>query len=133
MNNTNELNAKKCVFGLLRRALHIIIFAFLCTNAAAQNTVVSGSVTDERGTPLPGANIVEKGTINGVTADFDGNFSINLINEQATLIVSYLGFTSKEEMVNGRSKLILTLSESATSLDEVVIIGYGTQKRKAVG
>ncbi len=129
MKNTNEFNVQKCVFGLLRRALPILIFAFLCTSAAAQNTVVTGSVADENGTPLPGANIVEKGTSNGVTADFDGNFTINVTNKQASLIVSYIGFTTKEIMVNGRSNLNLTLSESASSLDEVVIIGYGTVKK----
>ncbi|MBD0777815.1 TonB-dependent receptor [Maribacter sp. ANRC-HE7] len=129
MKNTNQFNVKKCVLGLLRRALPILIFAFLSANATAQNTAISGSVTDEDGTPLSGANIVEKGTTNGVTADFDGNFSINVINKQASLIVSYIGFATKEVMVNGQTNLNLTLSESAASLDEVVLIGYGTAKK----
>ncbi|MDT7828273.1 TonB-dependent receptor [Pricia sp. S334] len=90
---------------------------------------MSGTVTDETGTPLAGANIVEKGTTNGVTADFDGNYSIDLSDENATLIVSYIGYTTKEVEVGGQTAVNVELAESATGLDEVVVIGYGTQKK----
>ncbi|WP_339840804.1 TonB-dependent receptor [uncultured Maribacter sp.] len=129
MKNKNEYKVLKWVFGLLRNALPILIFTFLCFNVTAQNTKVSGSVADENGSPLPGANIVEKGTTNGVTADFDGNFSIMLSSDNAALIVSYIGFSTKEVNVNDQSLLSITLSESASSLDEVVLIGYGTVKK----
>ncbi|PXX22831.1 TonB-dependent receptor [Arenibacter sp. ARW7G5Y1] len=91
--------------------------------------VVSGTVVDQMGTPLPGANIVEKGTTNGVTADFDGNFSIDLSGGNTILVVSYIGYATKEVPVLGQANLIIALEESASGLDEVVVVGYGTQKK----
>lgn len=93
---------------------------------------LSGTVTDKNGTPLPGANIVEKGTANGVTADFDGNFSIQVANENTILIVSYIGFATKEVSFNGQTNLNVTLEESAAGLDEVVVVGYGSQSKKKI-
>ncbi|HCO82667.1 MAG TPA: SusC/RagA family TonB-linked outer membrane protein, partial [Arenibacter sp.] len=90
---------------------------------------VSGTISDADGNPLPGANIVEKGTTNGVTADFDGNFTLDVANENATLVVSYIGFASKEVALNGQTSISVSLEESAAGLDEVVLIGYGTQKK----
>ncbi|WP_201723385.1 SusC/RagA family TonB-linked outer membrane protein [Zobellia sp. OII3] len=90
---------------------------------------VSGMVTDEDGNPLPGANIVEKGTTNGVTADFDGNFSIELADENATLVISYIGFSTMEVSAEGQANINVQLKESAAGLEEVVVVGYGTQKK----
>ncbi|MDT7828366.1 TonB-dependent receptor [Pricia sp. S334] len=90
---------------------------------------VNGTVTDSEDVPLPGANIVEKGTTNGVTADFDGNFSLNVADENATLVVSYIGFSTKEVDVSNQSTINVSLEESAEGLDEVVVVGYGTQKK----
>ena len=90
---------------------------------------ISGTVTDNDGAPLSGANIVEKGTTNGVTADFDGNFTIALENENAILIVSYIGFATKEVAVGGQSDINIVLQESAAGLEEVVVVGYGTMKK----
>ncbi len=94
-----------------------------------QQFQVSGKITDADGTPLPGTNIVEKGTTNGVTADFDGNFSIAIEDENGTLVISYIGFASKEVAVNGQTALNISLEESAAGLDEVVVVGFGTQKK----
>jgi len=91
--------------------------------------IINGIVTDEAGIPLSGANIVEKGTTNGVTADFDGNFSIDLSDGNATLVVSYIGYTTKEVAVSGQTTVNIALEESSTGLDEVVVVGYGTQKK----
>lgn len=90
---------------------------------------VSGSVADANGTPLPGANVVEKGTTNGVTADFDGQFSIEVTDNNATLVVSYIGFATKEVELNGQSVITVFLEESSAGLDEVVVIGYGSVKK----
>src|SRR5690606_29597381 len=90
---------------------------------------IGGNVTDASGVPLVGANIIEKGTNNGVTADFDGNFSIAISNQTAVLVVSYLGFDSKEVTVNAGETITVVLEESAAALDEVVVVGYGTQKK----
>ena len=91
---------------------------------------VSGQIVDDNGTPLSGANIVEKGTTNGVTADFDGNFTIEVASGDAVLVVSYIGFATKEVQVNGQTGLSIVLEESAAGLDEVVLIGYGEVRRK---
>ena len=90
---------------------------------------ITGTVTDGQGAPLSGANIVEKGTTNGVTADFDGNFSIDVEDEYAVLLVSYIGFATKEVQITGKTSLTVVLEESAAGLDEVVLVGYGTQKK----
>nr|WP_299073725.1 TonB-dependent receptor [uncultured Allomuricauda sp.] len=96
----------------------------------AEQQNVSGTITDGQGQPLPGANIVEKGTTNGVQSDFDGNFSITLENDDAVLIVSYIGFTTREVVVvDGQTSLNIALQESASGLEEVVVIGYGSVRK----
>ncbi len=90
---------------------------------------VTGTIKDSNGNPLPGANVLEKGSTNGVTADFDGNFSITLINSDATLVISYIGFAEKEIQVNGQTVLDIVLEESTATLDEVIVVGYGSVKK----
>jgi TonB-dependent SusC/RagA subfamily outer membrane receptor len=92
-----------------------------------QQQEITGTVTDGNGTPLPGANILEKGSKNGVTTDFDGNFSLEVGDENVTLVISYVGFETKEVPLNGQANVVITLTESAAALDEVV--GYGTVKK----
>ena len=94
-----------------------------------QQFEISGKVVDDQGVPLAGASIVEKGTTNGTQTDFDGNFSFAVANEKAILVVSYIGFATKEIPVNGISDIDIILTESAAGLDEVVVVGYGTQKK----
>ena len=101
----------------------MLVGALLCLGFA-QAQEVSGNVSDANG-PLPGASVVEKGTTNGTQTDFDGNFTIT-VSENATLVISYIGYSTTEEAVNGRSTVNVTLAEDAQALDEVVIIGYGT-------
>tara|TARA_R100001369_G_scaffold92610_2_gene138705 strand:+ start:1274 stop:4375 length:3102 start_codon:yes stop_codon:yes gene_type:complete len=93
-----------------------------------QNTI-RGRVTDDKGVALGGANVIEKGTANGVTTDFDGNFSIELSDENSILVISYIGFTTKEITVNGQSAVNVELQEEAAALGEVVVVGYGTQRK----
>ncbi len=90
---------------------------------------ITGRVTDVNGNPLPGANILEKGTSNGAQTDFDGEYSIEVANMNTVLIVSYIGFATKEVEVNNQNTINIILQEDAASLDEVVIVGYGTQKK----
>ena len=93
-----------------------------------QKIQVKGTVTDSDGQPLAGANILEKGASNGTQSDFDGNFSI-AVDQNAVLVVSYLGFTTKEVAVNNQTTLAISLAEDASQLEEIVVVGYGTQKR----
>ena len=90
---------------------------------------VTGIIRDGGGAPLPGANILEKGTTNGTQTGFDGNFSISLADENAILVVSYIGFKTQEVAVSGRSEVNMTMQEDAAGLDEVVVVGYGSQKK----
>jgi len=94
----------------------------------AQTGSITGTVTDAEGIGLPGVNIVEKGTQNGVVSDFDGNFTI-VTNSNATLMFSYLGFVTKEVSVAGKTSIKISLEEDLAQLDEVVVIGYGTVKK----
>ena len=96
-----------------------------------QNTI-NGTVSDKNGAPLPGANILEKGTTNGAQTDFNGNFSIDVTDENASLVISYLGFKTAEIAVNGQTTLAITLDEDAAGLDAVVVVGYGTTAKKDV-
>lgn len=90
---------------------------------------VEGSVMDQNGQPLAGANILEKNTTNGTQTDFDGHFSLSLTNKNAVLIVSYIGFVTQEVNTNNRSQISVVLTEDAAALDEVVVVGYGTMKK----
>ena len=103
----------------------VSVFSIQANTVATQQTIVSGTISDANGQPLPGATILEKGTVNGVTADFDGNYAITLTTANATLIVSYVGFSTSEIVVDGRSVVDITLQESTDLPDEVVVVGYG--------
>lgn len=90
---------------------------------------ISGTVLDAESKPLPGANVFEKGTSNGTTTDVDGKFSLVVQNESAILVFSFIGFVSQEVAVNGRSVIDIVLQEDMQSLEEVVVVGYGEQKK----
>ncbi len=92
---------------------------------------IRGSVKDGDGNPLPGANILVKGTTNGTQADFDGNFTLELDDSNATLVVSYLGFKTAEIALNGQSNIDIVLSEDAAQLEDVVVVGSRNPNRTA--
>jgi len=94
----------------------------------AQSTV-NGVITDENGQPFPGVNVIEKGTGNGVISDFDGNYKISLNGENVTLVFSYIGYTAQEITYTGQSTINATMEPDVQALDEVVVVGYGTQKK----
>ncbi|MEC7262686.1 MAG: SusC/RagA family TonB-linked outer membrane protein [Bacteroidota bacterium] len=121
----------KTVF-LILVLLHINVFANTSVTIDVLQQTISGTVKDAQGTPLPGASIIEKGTTIGTQTDFDGNFTLNVSDANATLLISYIGFRSVEVVLDGRTSLDVTLEEDTAKLDEVVVIGYGTQKREEV-
>lgn len=94
-----------------------------------QQQQVSGIITDQANLPLPGANILEKGTTNLVQSDLNGKFSMTLKSKNAVLVVSFLGFVTKEIVVNNQTIVNVVLQENTASLSEVVVVGYGTQKK----
>ena len=91
---------------------------------------VSGTIFDEQGNPLPGVNVIVKGTSRGTQTDFDGNFSIQASKDE-TLVFSYVGLTSREINLNKNNSLNVSMAEDSAHLDEVVVTGYGTQQRRA--
>lgn len=99
-------------------------------NESLQSTV-SGTIKDNNGIPLAGASVVVKGTTRGTTTDFDGNFTIQASGD-ATLVVSYIGYKTTEVAVNNRGTITLNLEEDSAQLDEVVVVGYGTQRKGEV-
>ncbi|HEY5687055.1 MAG TPA: TonB-dependent receptor [Yeosuana sp.] len=97
----------------------------------AQTLQVTGTVIDEQGIPLPGVTIVEKGTKRGAVTDFDGQYQISA-SPNSILIFSYIGFETKEVNINNQNTIDITLKTSATDLDEVTVVAYGSQKKIAI-
>lgn len=98
--------------------------------AQAQQKTITGTVisaTDN--SPIPGVNVIEKGTSNGVTTDFDGNYSITINGNNAVLLFSYIGFINQEVTVGTDQKINITLKENVNELSEIVVVGYGAQKK----
>jgi|SRR5690554_4880576 len=111
--------------------LQTIIFLFLLSfsfSAHAQNSILEGRVLDIENTPLIGVNVIQKGTTNGIVTDIDGNFSLE-VPANSTIVFSYIGFSDQEVVWDGSSDLNIVLLEDTELLDEVVVVGYGTQKR----
>ena len=95
---------------------------------AQTGKTVKGVVTDNFG-PVPGANVLVKGTTNGVITDIDGNFTLTNVPESAVLQVSFIGYVTQEIKVAGQTTFNVKLSEDAKALEEVVVVGYGSQKK----
>lgn len=106
----------------------LVLFAGISMAAHAQ-TVVKGNISDSQGEPVIGASVIEKGTSNGVITDFDGNFSLNVSSPTATLLISYVGYVPQEVSANGTSPLKVVMVEDSKMLDEIVVIGYGIQRK----
>ncbi len=109
----------------------LLLLAMLVTGtSAAMADIVTGTVVDDTGEPLIGVTVQEKGnTNNGVATGFDGDFSLNVKSLKATLLVSYVGMKSQEVALNGRNHVTVTLQSDSEVLDEVVVVGYGQQKK----
>lgn len=106
-----------------------LLFVAIGINVSAQTITLSGNVKDTTGEPIIGASILEKGTSNGTITDFDGNFNLK-VGSNATVVVSYIGMKPQEIGVKGKSILNVTLQDDAQALEEVVVIGYGSVRRK---
>ncbi len=116
----------------MRKKITLLFFAFITVLASAQAINVKGVVKDANsGDALPGVSISIKGTTNGTETDFDGLFSFSKLDKGAVLVFNYLGYKQKEVIVVN-SVINVSLEESAESLDEIVVIGYGTQRKKEV-
>lgn len=112
---------------ILKKLMFLLVF--ISGNMMFAQITVTGVISDANG-PVPGVNVLVRGTSNGAVSDFDGNYTISNVPEDATLIFSYVGFQTKAVEVNGKTTINVTMEENAAELEAVVVIGYGTQSIK---
>ncbi|APU67012.1 TonB-dependent receptor [Christiangramia flava JLT2011] len=126
--------------GCLQLMLPVFLFFMTCSeNVFAtsfqqdpQSITITGTVTDGKGIPLPGVSVMEKNTTNGVQTNFDGEYTIQVQSQNAVLVYSYIGMKSQEQAVGSQTVLNVQLENDLESLDEVVLVGYGRQKKISV-
>ncbi|CAH8284086.1 TonB-linked SusC/RagA family outer membrane protein [Mariniflexile fucanivorans] len=111
--------------------LTCLFFILLSFSGYAQNKNITGNVKGEDGMPLPGVSILVKGTTTGTMTDFDGNFALKA-SPQSVLVISYVGMETQEVLVGAKTNLNLVMKSSQIGLDEVIVVGYGTQKKSDV-
>ncbi len=117
----------------MKQLIGVCIFVLSLTSLSAQNITISGNVTEaDTGFPIPGVNIIIKNTSTGTVTDFDGNYTFPNVPRGSTLVFSYVGFVTAEFVVNQSQTLNVQLQSDIAVLDEVVVIGYGTQSKKEI-
>ncbi len=114
------------------RQLMFLFMVVLCTSSAMAQKKVTGTIVDAAGEPIIGASVMVKGTSNGAVTDLDGNFTINNVPEDATLVFSYVGYRTQNLSARGKSNFQISLEEDKQLLDEVVVVGYGVQRKSDV-
>ena len=119
-------------FGALKVSLLSVLMSFCVITAFAQSGTVKGTVTDDTGEPVIGANVVEKGSTNGTITDIDGNYTLQVTNMKGVLQFSFIGYNTTEENIDGRTTINVQLNSGVINLGEVVAIGYGTQTRREI-
>ena len=117
---------------LAKMASFTLLCVFLTQAAFSQNKTISGKITDDKGAPVQGATVTAKGTKVGTSSAADGSFTLNAPGSATTLVISSVGFTSQEVAISGQTSISVALVPSQSSLNEVVVIGYGTTVRKDV-
>ena len=114
----------------MRAVLLSLLVTLISLSVSAQNVTVTGTVKDKTGETVIGASVVEKGnTGNGTITDIDGKFTLS-VPSNATLVFSYVGMTTQEIPLKGQTKIQVVMSDDAQALEEVVVIGYGSVKKK---
>jgi len=114
---------------IAKSALTLLLSIFLMGIGLAQERTFIGTVTDESNTPLPGVNVVVKGTTTGTVTDLNGKFAIKVPGNDAVVIVTYVGYGTREIEVGQQTSISVALKEDVKQLNEVVVIGYGVQKK----
>ncbi|MEQ9439316.1 MAG: carboxypeptidase-like regulatory domain-containing protein, partial [Cyclobacteriaceae bacterium] len=123
---------KNCYNHLSRLVPTLFLILWAVVLAQAQQTAISGKVSSDDEGVLPGVNILVKGTTTGTVTDVNGNYTISVPNQQSTLVFSSIGYVTQEVVVNNQSAVNVVLLPDIQSLSEVVVVGYGTQKRTDV-
>ena len=109
--------------------LFLCLMLLLTGSVWAQGITVRGKVTDQAGAAIPGTNVVIKGSTSGTVTDADGAFTLSVPNQDAVLVVSYLGYQAQELPVGTQTNFSISLAEDVTALEELVVVGYGSQKK----
>ncbi|HDZ06834.1 hypothetical protein LCGC14_0243670 [marine sediment metagenome] len=113
----------------MKLKLLLLLMVLVPIGLLAQGQITGTVTSSDDGFPLPGTSVIIKGTTTGTTTDFDGNYELNNVAGDATLVFSYIGFTRMEVPVNGQSQINVSLQEDAQQLDEVVLTGYSTERK----
>ena len=116
---------------VLRRLMFLVVVV-LCASSSMAQKKVTGTIVDGAGDPIIGASVMVKGTSNGSVTDFDGNFTINNVPENGTLVFSYVGYRTQSISAAGKTNFQVALEEDKQLLDEVVVVGYGVQRKSDV-
>lgn len=119
-------------FTLRRLFPTLLLVAGIALTGFAQNFNITGKVTDPEGEPLIGASVVVEGAQGGTVTDIDGNYQLNTNAKEGVLVVSYVGYQTKQVQINGRAQIDIVMETGSSLLDEVVVVGYGTQEKEDV-
>src|SRR5688500_10024647 len=119
----------KKIYRSLLYVATVFMLLLIAQAALAQTRTVTGTVTDDTGSPMPGVNVAVKRTTNGTTTDGKGSFSIEA-GDDAILVASFIGYSTQEFKVGTLSKVDFKLEEDVATLQEVVVVGYGTMRRE---
>jgi TonB-dependent starch-binding outer membrane protein SusC len=121
----------RCLLPSTKKMLAILIASILfCFPVLAQERIITGIVTDANNVALPGVNVILKGTATGVVTDVNGNYSIKVPGNEAVISITYIGYKNQEITVGQQTSINITLEEDVQQMDEVVVVGYGTMKKK---
>src|SRR5690554_1864069 len=123
------MSKKKIELQGIYRYLLCLFLSFMFLNSTAQQKSVSGTVTDQRGAPLPGVTVILEGTTIGTVTDNNGNFNLTIPGEAEALTFSFVGMQTRVINLEGRTVLPVTLQEETIGMNEIVVVGYGTQKK----
>lgn len=126
------MQKEKHLFREARKIMLLTLSLLMSATMVFAQVRITGTVTDAGGGPLIGVNVIEKGTMNGTITDTDGNFTLNVASTSSVLVFSYVGFTTQEVPVGNNTRLTIVLAEDTETLQEVVVVGYGTQAKKDI-
>lgn len=132
MKNCKKFQKPDGLRPMLHRLVFVALFALVSTVAFSQGKTITGVVVDNYGETVIGANVVVEGTTNGAITDIDGKFTINNVSPQSKLVISYIGFATQTIQVGNNTHLRVELTEDAQTLDEVIVVGYGVQRKSDV-
>jgi len=116
----------------MKRRVLFLFFGFCLSIATFAQVQVKGNVSDSQGEPVPGVTVLVKGTQQGVITDMDGNYNITVPGSESVLVFSFVGMDTQEVVVGNRTSIVVVLTETATDLDEIVVVGYGTMRKSDV-